>query len=398
MNNLLSDRALNLTESATIAMSRKSRELKEQGVNVISLSLGEPDFNVPEFVKEAGISAIIQDFSKYPPVPGYKDLKEAISAKFKRDNNLDYTMDQIVVSTGAKQSIMNVVLSLINYGDEVILPAPYWVSYAEMVKFAGGVPVVIETNIENDFKLTPQQLQKAITPKTKLMIFSSPCNPSGAAYTKDGLGELAKVISGNDNFMVIADEIYEYINFSGNHYSLASYPAMYERVMTINGVSKGFAMTGYRIGYMGAPKWVADSCTKIQGQFTSGASSIAQMAAKKAVLTDPSEISFMRDAFMKRRDLVKTLLDEIKGVITNVPEGAFYHFPDVSALFGKSTNGITVNSSSDLAMYLLSEAHVAVVGGDSFGNPKNIRLSYAASEDDLKEALSRMKIAIEKLS
>ena len=394
----VSNRLNRLAESATLAMARMSRELQEQGHDVIALSLGEPDFDTPDFIKQAAKKAIDDNFSHYTPVPGLPELRNAIVKKFKRDNNLEYTADQVVTSTGAKQSLANIFLSVLDEGDEVIIFAPYWVTYYEQIKLAQGVPVVLQSDISSDYKINPEELKEAINEKTKLIIFSSPCNPSGTVFSKENLSEIADIVKDHPEVVIISDEIYELINFEGKHESIAQFDSVKEQTVIVNGVSKGFAMTGYRIGYMGAPKWVADSCTKIQGQFTSGASSIAQMAAKKAVLADPSEISFMRDAFMKRRDLVKTLLDEIKCVITNVPEGAFYHFPDVSALFGKSANGITVNSSSDLAMYLLSEAHVAVVGGDSFGNPNNIRLSYAASEDDLKEALSRMKIAIEKLS
>lgn len=397
MDHLLSNRVNNLAESATIAMSRKSRELSEQGIKVVNLSLGEPDFNTPDFVKNAGIDAINNNFSKYPPVPGYKDLREAISTKFKRDNNIDYTPEQIVVSTGAKQSIMNAVLALVNDGDEVLLPAPYWVSYYEMVRFAGGIPVVLPTTIEDGFKLQPEALKSAISPRTKLMIFSYPCNPSGASYTKPELEEIAKVIDEKGEFMIIADEIYEHINFFGEHTSLASLPGMYDKTITVNGVSKGFAMTGWRIGYIGAPDWVAAACTKIQGQFTSGASSIAQKAAKAAVLADPKEIEFMKTAFEKRRRLLKEGLDSLPGFKTNLPEGAFYMFPDVSELFGKKTDNFEINNADDLSMYFLTEAHVATVSGGAFGSPNNLRLSYATSEDELNEAISRMQKALAKL-
>ena len=397
MDHLLSNRVNNLAESATIAMSRKSRELSEQGIKVVNLSLGEPDFNTPDFVKNAGIDAINNNFSKYPPVPGYKDLREAISTKFKRDNNIDYTSEQIVVSTGAKQSIMNAVLALVNDGDEVLLPAPYWVSYYEMVRFAGGIPVVLPTTIEDGFKLQPEALKSAISPRTKLMIFSYPCNPSGASYTKPELEEIAKVIDEKGEFMIIADEIYEHINFFGEHTSLASLPGMYDKTITVNGVSKGFAMTGWRIGYIGAPDWVAAACTKIQGQFTSGASSIAQKAAKAAVLADPKEIEFMKTAFEKRRRLFKVGLDSLPGFKTNLPEGAFYMFPDVSELFGKKTDNFEINNADDLSMYFLTEAHVATVSGGAFGSPNNLRLSYATSEEELNESISRMPKALAKL-
>lgn len=396
MEQFLSNRVNNLAESATIAMSRKSRELAEQGVNVINLSLGEPDFNTPDFIKDAAVDAIHQNFSKYPPVSGYKDLREAISVKFKRDNQLSYTANQIVVSTGAKQSIMNAVLALVNEGDEVILPAPYWVSYYEMVKFAGGLPIVLPSSVDNGFKVSPQALDSAISPRTKLMMFSYPCNPSGASYTENELLAIAEVIS-NKNLMVIADEIYEHINFFGPHISFATLPGMYDKTITVNGVSKGFAMTGWRIGYLGAPQWLADACTKIQGQFTSGASSIAQQAAKAAVLANPEKINHMKQAFEQRRNLFKKGLDTLPGFKTNLPEGAFYMFPEVSNLFGKKYGDHQINSAADLALYFLQEAHVATVSGEAFGNPENLRLSYATSESDLTEAIQRLKKAIDKL-
>lgn len=398
MEQHLSDRAKNLAESATIAMSRKSRELKEQGIDVISLSLGEPDFNTPDFIKKAAKKAIDENFSKYPPVNGYKEVREAIANKFKRDNQLDYHPDQIVISTGAKQSIMNVVLSLVNPGDEVILPAPYWVSYYEMVKFAGGIPIVVDSSIEVDFKLQPEALQKAISPKTKLMIFSYPCNPSGTSYTKAELGAIAEVIKNNQGFYIIADEIYEHINFFGEHNSLAAYDGLFDRTITVNGVSKGFAMTGWRIGYIGAPLWIAKACTKIQGQFTSGANGIAQKAAEKAVAEPPSSINYMKEAFEQRRKTFKAGLDTLPGFKTNLPEGAFYMFPDVSDLFGKSSGNHVINNADDLAMYFLAEAHVATVSGGAFGCPNNLRLSYATSENELNEAVKRLKAAIEKLN
>lgn len=396
--NLLSDRIQNLSESQTIAMSRKSREMKESGIDVISLSLGEPDFNTPDFIKDAAKQAIDDNYTYYPPIAGYKDVREAISRKFKRDNNIDYTPDQIVVSTGAKQSIANVVLCTINPGDEVLLPAPYWVSYFEIVKLAGGIPVVIETKIENDFKITGDELEAFITDKTKMMIFSSPCNPSGSVYTADELADLARVIKNHPNLLVVSDEIYELINFEGGHASLAANQEIYDQVITVNGVSKGFAMTGWRCGYIGAPLWLAKACDKMQGQFTSATSSITQRAVLQAVNADPSCINYMKDAFEKRRDLVLGLLNEIPGFETNLPKGAFYIFPDVTALFGKKHNGTEIKDSSDLCMYLLEEAHVGLVPGDAFGSPNCIRISYAASEETLKEALKRIKSAIEKLS
>lgn len=394
----LSDKVNNLAESATIAMASKSRELQAAGKDIISLSLGEPDFDTPDFVKKAAKEGIDQNYSKYMPVPGYLDLRQSISKKFKRDNDLDYTADQIVVSTGAKQSIINVMMSLINPGDEVIVPAPYWVTYVEQVRLFDGIPVIIETSIDNDFKITADQLKSAITPKTKLMVFSNPCNPTGSAYSKNELGALADVIATKPDFYVISDEIYEHINFVGKNVSLAAFDKVYNQTITVNGVSKAFAMTGWRVGYLGAPIEIAKACSKIQGQFTSGTSSISQRAAKAAVEADPSEIKFMVDAFNKRRDLVLNLLGEIEGVKLNVPEGAFYVFPDITYFFGKSYGSYTINSATDLSLYLLDEALVALVTGEAFGDPDCIRLSYAASEDVLTEAISRIKIALEKLA
>ncbi|MBD3635784.1 MAG: pyridoxal phosphate-dependent aminotransferase [Crocinitomicaceae bacterium] len=393
-----SDRVKNLAESATIAMAAKSRELIAQGKDIISLSLGEPDFNVPDFVKEAGKEGIDQNFSKYMPVPGYLDLREAISKKFKRDNNLDYSPDQIVVSTGAKQSIINVVMALVNEGDDVIVPVPYWVTYVEQVRLFGGNPILVEAGIENDFKITAEQLHKAITPKTRLMIFSNPCNPTGSAYSHDELAAMAEVISQYPDLVVISDEIYEYINFVGKNVSLASFDKIYNQVVTVNGVSKAFAMTGYRVGFIGAPLDIAKACSKIQGQFTSGTSSISQRAAKAAVEADPSAIQFMVDAFHKRRDLVLEKMGEIEGLKLNVPEGAFYVFPNISNYFGKSYGNHTINSATDLSMYLLDEALVALVTGEAFGAPNCIRLSYATDEETLKEAINRIKTALDKLS
>ncbi|WP_417591330.1 pyridoxal phosphate-dependent aminotransferase [Owenweeksia hongkongensis] len=396
--NLLSDRIQELSESQTIAMNRKSREMKENGIDVISLSLGEPDFNTPDFIKDAAKQAIDDNYTYYPPIAGYKDVREAISKKFKRDNGLDYSPEQIVVSTGAKQSIANVVLCTINPGDEVLLPAPYWVSYYEIVKLAGGIPVVIPTKIENDFKITGEELESFINTKTKMMIFSSPCNPSGTVYRAEELEDLAKVIKVHPNLLVISDEIYELINFEGKHASLAANTEIYDQVITINGVSKGFAMTGWRCGYIGAPLWLAKACDKMQGQFTSATCSITQRAVLAALEADPSEVSYMKDAFAKRRDLVLGLLNEIPGIETNLPIGAFYIFPNVTKLFGKKHNGKEIGNCNDLCLYLLEEAQVGLVPGDAFGSPNCIRISYAASEETLVEALKRIKSAIEKLS
>ena len=398
MTNQLSDRLNNLEESQTIAMSKKSRELTAQGKKIINLSVGEPDFNTPDFIKEAAKKAIDDNITRYTPVPGIPDLIKAISEKFKRDNNLNYAPDQIIVSTGAKQSIINVVLSLVNPGDEVIIPAPYWVSYLECVKLAEGKSVIVHAGIESNFKITPAQLEKAITPKTKLMIFSSPCNPSGAMYSKDELKALAAVLEKYPQVFILSDEIYEYINFVGKHESIAQFPAVYDRVITVNGVSKGAAMTGWRIGYIGAPAWIAKACDKLQGQFTSGASSIAQMAALAAVKSDPSVTYEMRDTFKKRRDLVLGMLNEIPGVKTNTPEGAFYLFPDVSAYFGKSFNGVKIKDSTDLSMFLLEEGNVATVAGSAFGDDNCIRLSYAAAETALVQAAGQIKAALAKLN
>ncbi len=396
--NLLSDRIQNLSESQTIAMNRKSREMKERGVDVISLSLGEPDFNTPDFIKLAAKQGIDDNYTYYPPIAGYKDVREAISRKFKRDNNLDYSADQIVVSTGAKQSIANVVLCIVNPGDEVLLPAPYWVSYYEIVKLAGGIPVEIPSTIESDFKISGQQLAEAITPKTKMLIFSTPCNPSGSVYSHNELGELVAVLKQHENIVTISDEIYELINFDSKHASLASFSAIYDRVVTVNGVSKGFAMTGWRGGYIGAPLWIAKACDKMQGQFTSAASSITQRALLAAVEAKPDKVEFMRDAFKKRRDQVLEWLNEIPGFKTNLPKGAFYIFPDISALFGKSYQGKTIENSNDLCLYLLEEGRVGLVPGEAFGSPDCLRISYAASEEQLREALHRIKEAVAKLN
>jgi aspartate aminotransferase len=394
----LSERLLAMQESATIAMSRKSRELKAEGKDIISLSLGEPDFFTPQFIKDAAVDAMENNFTMYTPVPGYDDLRESISMKFKRDNGLDYTKDQIVVSTGAKQSIANVVLSIVGPGDEVIVPAPYWVSYVEIVKVAEGTPVIINAGIENDFKINGKQLEAAITPKTKMLIFSTPCNPTGSVYTKEELKDLADVLKKYPHIVVIADEIYEHINFIGKHESLAQFPEVYNQVVTINGVSKAWAMTGWRLGYIGAPKVIADACNKVQGQFTSGTCSITQKAAIAAMKADPSVLNDMIAAFNNRRKLVLSALNDMPGVNANVPVGAFYVFPEISSFFGKSYNGFTVHNADDICLYLLAEALVALVTGDAFGDPNCIRISYAASEETLTEAMKRIKVALAKLN
>jgi len=394
----LSDKVNLISESQTIAMARKSRELKAQGIDIISLSLGEPDFKTPDVIKEAAIKAINEDFTYYTHVSGYVELREAIAHKFKRDNGLDYTADDIVVSTGAKQSIANAVLCLINPGDEVIIPAPFWVSYLEILKLAGGVPVIIDTTIENDFKITAEELKAHITPKTRMMMFSTPCNPTGSVYSKAELRAIADVVKQHDELYIMSDEIYEHINFVGGHESMAQFSDIKERVITINGVSKGFAMTGWRGGIMAAPKWIAQACDKMQGQFTSGTCSITQKAMHAAMLLPAESTHYMRDAFLKRRNLVLELMKEIPGFKTNIPDGAFYVYPEVSALFGKKYNEYTINNATDLSMFLLDVAHVALVPGAAFGDDKYIRFSYATSEDKLTEALKRMKEAISKLS
>ena len=390
----LSERLLTMEESATIAMSRKSRELKAQGKDIISLSLGEPDFFTPQFIKDAALEAMNNNFTMYTPVPGYDDLRESIALKFKRDNNLVYTKDQIVVSTGAKQSIANVVLSLINPGDEVIIPAPYWVSYLEIVKVAEGIPVIVHAGIENDFKITGAQLEAAITPKTKLMLFSTPCNPTGSVYSKDELKDLADVLQKYPSLIALSDEIYEHINFEGKHESLAQFPEIYDQVVTVNGVSKAWAMTGWRLGYIAAHKDIAAACDKVQGQFTSATCSITQKAAIAAMNADPKILDEMIGAFKSRRKLVLEALAEIPGLVSNKPGGAFYVFPNVSSFFGKSYNGRKISNSDELCMYLLEEGLVALVGGDAFGDPNCMRISYAASEKTLTEAMKRIKNAL----
>jgi aspartate aminotransferase len=395
----LSNRVLKMETSATIAMSTKSRILKSKGLDVINLSLGEPDFNTPENIKQAAIKAINENFSKYPPISGFQDLKEAIVKKFKLENKINYTSDEIIVSTGAKQSLANAILSLINPGDEVLLPAPYWVSYFEQVKLAGGIPKILKTTVKTDFKITPNQLKEAISDKTKLIIYSSPCNPSGSIYSKEELSSLSKVILSHEGLFVLSDEIYEYINFTGKpHTSLAAINSeIWERTITVNGVAKAFAMTGYRIGYIGAPKWICEACAKIQGQFTSGANSIAQKATITAVESGKNLVQYMVNAFKIRRNLVYNSLNKIEGIKVNLPEAAFYFFPDVSAFFGKSFNGKKINNSKDLCMYILDENLLAIVPGEAFGSPNSIRISYAASEEVLKEAMERFKNALEKL-
>jgi len=390
----LSERLLTMEESATIAMSRKSRELKAQGKDIISLSLGEPDFFTPQFIKDAALEAMNNNFTMYTPVPGYDDLRESIALKFKRDNNLVYTKDQIVVSTGAKQSIANVVLSLINPGDEVIIPAPYWVSYLEIVKVAEGIPVIVHAGIENDFKITGAQLEAAITPKTKLMLFSTPCNPTGSVYSKDELKDLANVLQKYPSLIALSDEIYEHINFEGKHESLAQFPEIYDQVVTVNGVSKAWAMTGWRLGYIAAHKDIAAACDKVQGQFTSATCSITQKATIAAMNADPKILDEMIGAFKSRRKLVLDALAEIPGLVSNKPGGAFYVFPNVSSFFGKSYNGRKISNSEELCMYLLEEGLVALVGGEAFGDPNCMRISYAASEKTLTEAMKRIKNAL----
>ena len=389
---LLSDRVLNMSTSATLAMAAKARELRAEGKDIIGLSLGEPDFNTPDYIKDAAIQAINEDYNSYTPVDGYVELKEAIITKFKRDNNLEYTLPQIVVSTGAKQALYNVAQVLLNPGDEVILPCPYWVSYADIVSVAQGVPVEVKTTIATDFKMTPEQLEAAITPKTKMIWYSSPCNPSGSLYSSGELRALADVLQKYPNIYVVSDEIYEHINFTKNgHASMAQFSDMFDRTVTVNGVSKAFAMTGWRIGYIGAPTEIARACNKMQGQITSGANCIAQRAVITALNESPSRVKYMIDEFNVRRDLVLKLLEEIPGFINNTPEGAFYVFPNISAFFGKTLRGKTINNATDFSLYLLEEALVATVTGDAFGNPDCIRISYAASQEQIIEAIKRIK-------
>lgn len=398
--NFLSERINALAESETLAMTRRSRELRAQGFDVINLSIGEPDFDTPEHVKEAAKEAIDQNFTHYPPVPGYPELRQAIAEKLKRDNNLEYTAEQIVVSTGAKQSLANAILCLVNPGDEVLIPAPYWVSYKEIIKLAEAKGVFIESSIINDFKVTPEQIEAAITPKTKLFIFSSPCNPSGTVYNLDELKAFTEVFERHPQVFIISDEIYEHINFKGKHHSIASFESIHDRVIIINGLSKGFAMTGWRLGYMAASKEIAKACDKLQGQITSGTCSITQRAAITAMKTDPAasaDIRLMLDAFQYRRDLAISMLQQIPGIKLNVPDGAFYLFPEVTHYYGKSNGDYSINSGSDLCDYLLDTAHVAIVPGSAFGTPDCIRISYATSEDNLREAIDRIETALSKL-
>ncbi|MDP5229297.1 MAG: pyridoxal phosphate-dependent aminotransferase [Cellulophaga sp.] len=396
MSNQLSDRVNNLAISATLAMAAKARELKAEGKDIIGLSLGEPDFNTPDYIKDAAIKAVNDNYNSYSPVDGYVELKEAIITKFKRDNNLTYTQAQVVVSTGAKQSLYNVAQVILNKGDEVILPCPYWVSYSDIVQLAEGVPVEVPTSIENNFKMTPEQLEAAITPKTKMLWYSSPCNPTGSIYSKEELRALADVLQKYPQIIVVSDEIYEHINYGVTaHFSMAEFPDMYDRTVTVNGVAKAFAMTGWRIGYIGAPSYIARACNKLQGQVTSGANCIAQRAVITALVEPVSRISFMVDTFKERRKLILGLIKEIPGFVCNEPEGAFYVFPNVTAYFGKTLNGTKINDSTDVSMYLLEHANVATVAGDSFGNNNCIRISYAASEAQITEALTRIKKALE---
>ena len=396
MKQYLSDRINAMEVSATLGMAAKTRELKAEGKDIIGLSLGEPDFDIPDFIKEAAIEAIQQNYSKYTPIDGYLELREAICEKFKRDNNLNYKPSQIVVSTGAKQCLANVALAMLNPGDEVIFPAPYWVSYKEIAKMAGGVPIEVHTTIENNFKITPAQLEAAITPKTKMVWFNTPCNPSGSIYSKAELEALAVVLRKHPHIFILSDEIYEYINFTNERVtSVAEIDGLYERTITVNGMSKAFAMTGWRIGYMGAPEWIAKACAKVQGQVTSGANAIAQRASIVALKAPKSKIQYMVDEFKRRRDLVLQLLNEIEGFKLNIPEGAFYVFPDISSFFGKTLRGRIINNATDFSLYLLEEAMVATVTGEAFGDANCIRFSYAASEKDLREAIRRIKESLQ---
>ena len=396
MKQYLSDRINAMEVSATLGMAAKTRELKAEGKDIIGLSLGEPDFDIPDFIKEAAIEAIQQNYSKYTPIDGYLELREAICEKFKRDNNLNYKPSQIVVSTGAKQCLANVALAMLNTGDEVIFPAPYWVSSKEIAKMAGGVPIEVHTTIENNFKITPAQLETAITPKTKMVWFNTPCNPSGSIYSKSELEALAVVLRKHPHIFILSDEIYEYINFTNERVtSVAEIDGLYERTITVNGMSKAFAMTGWRIGYMGAPEWIAKACAKAQGQVTSGANAIAQRASIAALKAPKSKIQYMVDEFKRRRDLVLQLLNEIEGFKLNIPEGAFYVFPDISSFFGKTLRGRIINNASDFSLYLLEEAMVATVTGEAFGDANCIRFSYAASEKDLREAIRRIKESLQ---
>ena len=393
----LSDRLNRLSPSATLAMSQKSGEMKAQGIDVINLSVGEPDFNTPDHIKDAAKKAVDENYSRYSPVPGYPELRKAIVDKLQKENNLEYGLNEVLVSNGAKQCVCNAVMALVNNGDEVIVPAPYWVSYPQMVKLAGGIPVYVNAGFEQNFKMTPQQLEAAITPKTKMLILCSPSNPTGSVYSKEELQALADVIRRHDDLYVLADEIYEHINYVGKHASIAQFDGMKERCIIVNGVSKAYAMTGWRIGYMAAPEWIIKGCNKLQGQYTSGPCSVSQKAAEAAYTLDQGCVEDMRLAFERRRNLVVKLAKEIDGLEVNVPEGAFYLFPKCSSFFGKRTDGYVINNATDLAMYLLEVGHVATVSGDAFGDPECIRFSYATSDDNLREAMKRIKEALEKL-
>ena len=393
----LSDRLNRLAPSATLAMSQKSSEMKAQGIDVINMSVGEPDFNTPENIKEAAKKAIDDNFSRYSPVPGYPDLRKAIVAKLKNENGLDYTVNEVIVGTGGKQGICNVILALVNPGDEVIIPAPYWVSYPQMAKLAGGVPVIVNAGFDQDFKMTPEQLEAAITPKTKMLILCSPSNPTGSVYSKEELAALADVLRKHPDVFVLADEIYEHINYIGKHHSIAQEPGLKEQVIIANGVSKAYAMTGWRIGFLAGPEWIIKGCNKLQGQYTSGTCSVSQKAAEAAYTLDQSAVEKMRQAFERRRDLIVKLAKEVPGLEVNIPQGAFYLFPKCNSYFGKSNGNKTINNSTDFAMYLLEEAHVATVGGDAFGDPDCFRMSYATSDENIKEAIRRIKEALSKL-
>ena len=396
MEQYLSERVKNLATSQTLAMAAKARELRASGKDVIGLSLGEPDFNIPDFIKESAKKAIDENYNSYTPVDGYADLKQAIINKFERDNGLRFTSPQIVVSTGAKQALYNIASVLINPGDEVILPCPYWVSYADIVKLKGGVPVEVKTDIKNNFKMTGDQLMNAITEKTKMVWFSSPCNPSGSVYSKKELQEISNVLESHKGIFIVSDEIYEHINYTGGHHSIGSFENVKDRTITVNGVSKAFAMTGWRIGYIGAPEWIARSCNKVQGQVTSGANCIAQRAVITALTEKPEKIKYMVDEFKIRRNLILDLLNDITGFKCNIPDGAFYVFPNISHYFGKTIDGFEINNASDMSMFLLEKALVATVTGDAFGNPNCIRISYAASTEQIKKAVERIKSAVEK--
>ena len=387
----LSDRLQRLAPSATLAMSQKSSEMKAQGIDVINMSVGEPDFNTPDHIKEAAKKAIDDNYSRYSPVPGYADLRKAIVEKLKNENGLDYTVNEVLVSNGAKQSVCNTVMALVNPGDEVIIPAPYWVSYPQMVKLAGGTPVIVEAGFEQNFKMTPEQLEAAITPKTRLLILCSPSNPTGSVYTKEELAGLAEVIKRHDDLFVLADEIYEHINYVGHHESIAQFPGMKERSIIVNGVSKAYAMTGWRIGYIAAPEWIVKGCNKLQGQYTSGPCSVSQKAAEFAYTQSQECVEQMRQAFERRRNLIVKLAQDIPGLEVNVPQGAFYLFPKCSSFYGKSYESTTINNSSDLALFLLEKGHVATVGGDAFGDPDCFRMSYATSDENIIEAMRRIK-------